>query len=143
MKRSTYLAFAVTLLTTQVCILSAAVAAKPIDGFSINTQVSYRGLEGKEMVATKNLKLSKDSKEWEPIANLKNGVTLLGRMVKVENDNIGFEYMLIDPNKQNEQIITKANINTLLGIPSQISIGDEKTNSEMVLSFTAQKTKIK
>lgn len=123
-----------------------ALAAKPAletSGILIATQLTYRS-ESKTIETSKELIISQSNNGWTALITPKEGVVLLGRMVKRQETILQMEYLLIDTMAEPTVVSTPAII-ARFGDESKISVsgpvggpGDSKEKIE--ISLLARKT---
>lgn len=68
--------------------------------------------------------MAEDNKGWTTLTEPKNGVALLGRVVKSDKETLQFEYIVVDTTKNNVVISTPAII-AKLGEKAEITVGTE------------------
>lgn len=107
-------------------------------GFKIETNFDYQN-SGKEIKSQSTFILAKDNKIWTSLTEPKNGVALLGRVVKSDKKSLHFEYIVIDTTKNNAVISTPAIIANL-GEKAEITVGSNSDQEKVAISLLATET---
>jgi hypothetical protein len=109
-------------------------AAAQAKGFAIKTQFQYSDAK-KKIDTQKTFMLDEKSTTWNTMADPKDGIALLGRLVKSEKDALQFEYIVVDTTRDNSIISTPVMI-TKPGVEAKISLGSEKEKVTIALKAT-------
>lgn len=116
---------------------------KTQQGFLIKSELVYTA-NGEEIKSNREFILPQNNKSWNTLVDPKNGVAVLGRMVKADQKSIHLEYMIVDTKKPNA-IISTPSIGALLGENAEISTkGDTEQFTIKLLAsrtdFTSEKS---
>lgn len=120
-----------------ICSTNLWAAPKQM-GFKIETALDYQN-SGKEIKSQSTFILAKDSKIWTTLTEPKNGVALLGRVVKSDEKSLHFEYIVVDTTKSNVIISTPA-INANFGEKAEITVGSDADQEKVTISLLATET---
>jgi hypothetical protein len=96
----------VSFFVTLVCLNSVA-ETNINKGFKVETHFDYSN-NGKKIASKNSFILAEDNKTWNTLAEPKNGVALLGRIVKSDKTTLQLEYIVVDTTKNNAVISTPA-----------------------------------
>ena len=99
-------------------------------GFLIKSELIYT-VNGAEMKSHRELILSNKNRSWNTLVNAKDGIALLGKILRSDHKSIQVEYLLVDTNQANA-VITTPSIMALLGEKTEISAKSD------VLEFTVK-----
>ena len=111
-------------------------AATKKTGYLIKSNFTLTA-SGKQMKSQSEFIMSEDNKTWTSLVEAKNGVALLGRIVKTEKDAIHMEYIIVDTTRPNV-VISTPSIIARLGEQAEISVGGN--TDEVKVSLLAKKT---
>ena len=103
----------------------------PQQGYLIKSEFIHID-HGKETKMEKEFILAKNNKSWTTLVPTKNGLTLLGRMVKSDQKTIEMEYILLDT-KRTHSVLSTPSIAALLGEQSQIGLQTDTEQSTIKL----------
>ena len=78
-----------------------------LPGYLIKSNLVFTS-SGKEVKTEGEFILSKDNKTWTSLTKVRDGVTLLGKIVAADGNSIHLEYIVIDTSKASAVISTPA-----------------------------------
>ncbi|MBI1862416.1 MAG: hypothetical protein HYR96_16000 [Deltaproteobacteria bacterium] len=113
--------------------------SKTENGFLIKTVLSYTSSSG-VIESEREFILPKNNTSWNTLVDPKNGVALIGRLVKSDKKSIHIEYMILDTKKANA-IISTPSIAALLGESAEI--GTQTDTEQISIKFLASRTEYK
>ena len=105
-------------------------------GYLLRTELNYQKAD---KVFHSDLKqiVAPDMKGWLTLAPSKEGVMLLGRVIKTEGQTIQMEYLVVDGSKQPNSVISAPSITTQLGLPAKVSMEDDEIGEKISVTLTA------
>ena len=123
---------------TGVLIFALPVFSIPQKGFKIDTQFDFQ-IDQKKVASKSTFILPENNKTWTSLTEPKNGVALLGRVVKSDKDSLHLEYIVVDTTSKNVVISTPA-IVARLGEKAEISLGSDSSKDKVAISLLAVPT---
>jgi type II secretory pathway component GspD/PulD (secretin) len=124
----------ISVFVTFACFSSIA-ATDMNKGFKVETQFNY-SKNGEKIASNSSFILAENNKTWNTLAEPKNGVALLGRIVKSDKATLQLEYIVVDTTKNNAVISTPAII-AKLGEKAEITVGTDTETVAISLLATA------
>lgn len=120
-----------------LCLASANLNAAPKKtGYLIKSDFAFT-TSGKEIKSQSEFIMSEDNKIWTSLVEPKNGVALLGRIVKTDKDAIHMEYIVVDITRPNV-VISTPSIIARLGEKAEMSVNGN--SEEVKVGLLAKKT---
>ncbi|MCM2323015.1 MAG: hypothetical protein NDJ90_07110 [Oligoflexia bacterium] len=115
----------------------ASAATTSESGFLVKTKLTYQ--TPKSLIeSVGELILPNTNKGWTPLTYPKEGVVLLGRMVKFDSATIHLEYMLVDTRNAESSVVSTPSIITRLGEEAKVSV--DTAGDKISISLLAKKT---
>ncbi|MCB0421298.1 MAG: hypothetical protein KDD61_09890 [Bdellovibrionales bacterium] len=111
-------------------------AAETEQGYMIDAKLDFKGEDLTVRTATKQI-LSKNMNMWTPLNRAEKGVVLLGRKTSEEQGTLGFEFMVIDTNKNPIQV-SQSGIKALVGERAEVITEETDTTGRVVGSVAIQ-----
>jgi len=106
------------LLVSSITISSASTQD---NGYLIETNLIYKS-DTKTVAVSDELILPINSKKWVSLTTSKDGVSVLGKLVKSTPSTIHIEYIVIDSSKKPNNVISTPSIISKLGEKAEIKI---------------------
>ncbi len=107
-------------------------------GFRIESAFSYQK-SGQMIKSQSDFILAEESKIWTTLIEPKNGVAVLGRVVKADKKSLHIEYLVVDTTKSNA-VISTPEIITNFGEKAEITMGSDADPVKVVISLLATQT---
>ena len=126
--------FAVTLLCS--AIHPSFASEKTQLGYLVSSRLNYK-TEAGTIETSRKIILPATNNSWTPLTTPKNGVMLIGKLVKAEDDIVQMEYIVVDTRKESA-VVSTPTIATRLGKQTEASTENAKT--KITISLLATKT---
>jgi len=114
-------------------------------GLLVKSELTY--VSGKREVRKAQESILSDSmKSWTSLTDIKDGVLLLGRMVKTSDQLVEMEFIVVDTLATPNRVVATPSIISPMGQPSKISVesnNDRGVPEKIEVSLTASRTKFR
>lgn len=96
-----------------------------LNGYKLATKLSFNS--SSKLISTESeVIIPKNNKSWIPLTKTASGMTVLGKISKVNKKNMSLEYIVLNTNESPSVIVTSASLDVKLGEKAEISMESEK-----------------